>query len=344
MKVLVIGGSGFIGPHVVRRLQQQGHELAVFHRGSTPAPAGVTEFRGDRNRLDAQAEQLRAFRPDVVIDVILSSSRQAEQLISIFRGTVGRVVVVSSIDVYRAVGVLHGLEPGPLEPVPLTEESPLRTVFHPYPPESLKLLQKVFAWVDDAYDKIPVERAIRGAPGLTATIIRLPMVYGPGDPLHRFLPIVKRVDENRPAIIISEGMAQWRAARGYVENVAEAIVLAATADRAAGRVYHVADQENFSELEWTQVIAAAAGYRGKLVVLPDERTPKHLLLPGNTAQHWSADSTRIRQELGYIEKVPHEEAIRRTIAWERTHVPAGPLPYQFDYAAEDAALQSAHKN
>jgi hypothetical protein len=79
-------------------------------------------------------------------------------------------------------------------------------------------------------------------------------------------------------------------------------------------------------------------------VLPDERTPKHLLLPGNTAQHWSADSTRIRQELGYIEKVPHEEAIRRTIAWERTHVPAGPLPYQFDYAAEDAALQSAHKN
>jgi hypothetical protein len=37
----------------------------------------------------------------------------------VFRGIAGRVVVASSIDVYRACGVLHGSEEGPLEPVPL---------------------------------------------------------------------------------------------------------------------------------------------------------------------------------------------------------------------------------
>jgi hypothetical protein len=60
-------------------------------------------------------------------------------------------------------------------------------------------------------------------------------------------------------------------------------------------------------------------------------------LPGNTAQHLVASSDRIRHELGYRESVPREEAIRRTIEWDRAHPPAQPLS-QFDYSAEDEAL------
>jgi hypothetical protein len=93
-----------------------GHSLAVFHRGRTPADLPVESILGER----------RDFRPkaDVVIDLILSSGAQAESLMEVFRGIAGRVVVASSIDVYRACGVLHGSEEGPLEPVPLTEDSP----------------------------------------------------------------------------------------------------------------------------------------------------------------------------------------------------------------------------
>jgi hypothetical protein len=65
--------------------------------------------------------------------------------------------------------------------------------------------------------------------------------------------------------------------------------------------------------------------------------PAHLRRPGNTAQHWEADSARIRRELGYSEPVPLAEAIRRTIAWERAHPPAEFNPYPFDYATEEAA-------
>ena len=77
---------------------------------------------------------------------------------------------------------------------------------------------------------------------------------------------------------------------------------------------------------------------GEFVVLSHDHTPKHLLWPGNTAQHLVASSERIRKELGYRELLPREEAIRRTIAWERAHPPAQPLA-QFDYAAEDETLE-----
>lgn len=49
MRILLIGGNGFIGRFVVAALKQQGHALAVFHRGTTAAPAGVDEIRGDRS-------------------------------------------------------------------------------------------------------------------------------------------------------------------------------------------------------------------------------------------------------------------------------------------------------
>ncbi|PYX67505.1 MAG: NAD-dependent dehydratase, partial [Acidobacteria bacterium] len=111
-----------------------------------------------------------------------------------------------------------------------TEESALRTKLHVYPPEFLKRLQTVFSWVDDDYDKIPVERTVLGDSSLPGTVLRLPMVYGPGDPLHRFFPVIKRVLDGRGRILFSQDMAAWRAPRGYVENVAAAIALAAVSE------------------------------------------------------------------------------------------------------------------
>jgi hypothetical protein len=64
---------------------------------------------------------------DVVVDLILSNGRQAQALMVACRGAAGRVVALSSQDVYRAFGILVGLEPGPPQATPLTEESELRT-------------------------------------------------------------------------------------------------------------------------------------------------------------------------------------------------------------------------
>lgn len=334
MKVLLIGGTGFIGSHVARLVAAQGHAVSIFHRGRSTTPPGVSQILGDRHRLRDATSALRGNNPDVVVDLILSSGKQALDLMAVFRGSTARVVVLSSCDVYRATAVLHGLEPGPLEPVPLVETSPLRTATQTYPREQLHMLQRVFGWLDEEYDKIPVEREVLGDPQLPGTVLRLPMVYGPGDPLHRLFPLVKRMDDRRPAIVFEEKHAAWRAPRGYVENVAAAVACAATSDRAAGRIYNVAEPDSLSELEWAQELAAVAGWDGAFHALPADRAPAHLRMPGNLDQHWVVDSTRIREELGFEEPVRRPDAIRRTMEWERANPP--PIDArQFDYAAED---------
>ena len=340
MRVLIIGASGFIGPHLVEQLSRDGHALAVYHRGHSryEAPAGVTRIVGDRRHIEADADQLRAFAPEVVVDLILSSGTQAAAMMRVFEGVARRVVAVSSMDVYRACGILHRLEDGPLEPMPLRETSALRSKTQTYPEAQLRILQQTFGWLDDEYDKIPVERAVLGEPRLPGTILRLPMIYGPGDPLHRLFPLLKRVDDRRPVILLDEELAQWRAPRGYVENVAAAIALATVSEQAAGRIYNVAEPIAFSEHDWARDVAAAAGHTGHVVVIPSDRAPAHLKMPGNLAQHWVPDTTRIRRELGYIEPISRAEALRRTIAWERANPPAQINPAMFDYAAEDAVI------
>jgi nucleoside-diphosphate-sugar epimerase len=332
MKILVVGGTGFIGRPLVHELARMGHEVSVLTRGGTASDLPADLIVGERRDLEAMRPNT-----DVVIDLILSSGAQAQRLMNAFRGVAKRVVAASSMDVYRACGILHGSEEGPLQPVPLTEDSELRTKLQTYPPESIKALQKTFNWLDDEYDKIPVERAILSEAVLPGTVLRLPMIYGPGDRLRRFQPVLKRIDDGRRKILLEEGVAAWRAPRGYVDNVAAAIALAAGSEQAAGRVYNVAEQPAFSELEWARKIAAAAGWSGEFAILPKDRMPAHLVQPGNSAQHWEADSSRIRRELGYREPVPLEEAIARTIAWERAN-PGGEFSmHEFDYAAEDAA-------
>ena len=339
MRTLLIGGTGFIGSFLTPELQRLGAQVAVLTRGRSTKPAsdGLTRIIGDRRQLRDSEAAIRAFAPDVVVDLILSSGTQARELMSVLRGIAGRVVALSSMDVYRACGMLHGLEEGALEPVPLMEQSPLRTKLVTYPPAQIAMVQQVYGWVDDEYDKIPVERETLGDGGLPGTILRLPMIYGPGDPLHRFFPLVRRMDDGRRAMLMSTAQAAWRSPRGFVGNVAAGIALAAMSDNATGRIYNVAEQPSYSELEWAARVAAATGWKGAFVILPQDEMPPHLRMPGNFDQHWSVDTSRIRSELGYREPVDLDDAITRTIAWERANPPAKALA-AIDYAAEDAAI------
>ena len=331
MRVLIVGGTSFIGPHVVRRLAEAAHEVVVFHRGRTEADLapGVERILGDRQSLGDFADEFRRFAPEVVLDMIPMNEANARGLVGVFRGIARRVVAISSQDVYRAYDRVTRRDPGPPDRVPLSEDAPLREKLYPYEREG----------VED-YEKMLVERVVMGEPRLPGTVLRLPAVYGPGDYQHRLFEYLKRMDEGRAAVLVGEGMASWRWTHGYVEDVALAITLAVTDGRAAGRVYNVGEPDPPPWARWVGEIGRAAGWDGEVVVVPENLLPEHLDWGLDTEQHWVAETARIRRELGYREAVPREAALRRTVEWERAHPPEKVDLTSFDYAAEDATLAS----
>src|SRR6266542_3055869 len=273
MRVLVLSGTGFVGSVAVTRLCEMGHEVIVAHRGRTEAdhPPDVRHVHHpsvDSNLgaefLDGLFDELRRLEPEVVVHMQPIGDADAGAVVRAFGGVARRVVAISSIDVYRAYGRLHRTEPGPPDPVPLFEDSPLRAAP---------------SWEPGKVEKILAERVLMAERELPATILRWSMVYGKRDPFPRLYAYLRQMDDGRPAILLEAGKAQWRWSRAFNENVAYAVVLAVTDERAAGRVYNVAEPEALDEAEWVAAIGRAAGWQGAVVAVPREVAPPHLV-PG----------------------------------------------------------------
>lgn len=318
MKVIVIGGTGFIGQYVSRGLQDAGHEVIVFHRGETRAdlPDDIRHIRGDRLSLLEFSGQLRRVKPEVVIDMFAYTERDARELMKTFSGCAGRIVAISSQDVYRAFAKLWKIEAGEPEPLPIAEDDPLQTA--PYP---FRGMARDETDIPYDYDKALVEKTVMNDPALPGTVLRLPMVYGPGDKKHRTHEYLKRMDEGRPAILLDAGKFHWRWTRGYVGDIARAIILAATQPQAKNRIYNVGEKEAFTEAEWVRKIGAAAGWNGRIIPVPPELVPKHLRENFDWSHNLVTDTSRIRRELSYNEGFSTAESLSATIAWERAHPP-----------------------
>jgi nucleoside-diphosphate-sugar epimerase len=325
MKVLIIGGTGLSGPHLVAELAAAGHDVTVFHRGRTASPdlPPVRTIAGDKADLRAFRDQFAGLGPDVVIHMVALTREDAATFMETFRGIAGRAVVISSADVYLAYGRLHGTESGPLEPVPLTEESPLRTELGPE---------------GEAYDKIGVEALVRDDAQLPVAVVRYPAVYGPGDRQRRFYAYVRRMKDKRPVILAGATEAAFRFSHSYAANAAHAVALVAAEPSTAGKVYNVAEPDTPSIEGRIGRLAAVMGWRGEVLVAPDAE------IGGGKAavdfrQHLTIDSSRIRRELGYAEVVAEDEALRRIVAWLLANPPSDDRT-EAEYEHEAAILSA----
>jgi nucleoside-diphosphate-sugar epimerase len=149
------------------------------------------------------------------------------------------------------------------------------------------------------------------------------------------------MDEGRPGIILAESWARWRGTLAYSEDVGAAIALAAMRPDARGP-YNVGDGQPTPMAELASAIGTAAGWDGRIVVVPDAEMPEAMRPGPGLTQELIIDTTRLRSELGYAERVPREEGLRRTVQWMREHPPGADDPMgqlELHYEIEDEVLR-----
>jgi nucleoside-diphosphate-sugar epimerase len=289
MRVVVIGGTRFIGRALVSELLGAGHEVAVVHRGIHEDLGGgqVEHIHTDRRDLAARRRELVRFRPDAMIDMSAMTRSDAATAGSVFDDSV-RLAVASSIDVYRAYSAVATGTVS--DAVPLSEEAPLRDQA---PPDAGEVPP---GWNFDPaqYEKLDVERVYleRGA-----VVCRLPMVYGEHDYKRREEFVLRRVRARRERIPIGAGNFLW--SRGYAPEIARALRLAIER-RDEGEIFNLAESVCGTIRLWVEEVLSASGHEAELVRVPDERLPDDLDLTAAIAQHWLVDATKARERLGWV--------------------------------------------
>jgi len=340
MRVLILGGTGFIGSHVVKQTAEKGHEVTIVHRGrsSTTLPEGVNSILFDRRELSDYTPQLRKLAPELVIDMIPRTAQESWTLTRAISGVANRMIVVSSIDVYRAYNRLRKKEPGSPDATPLKENAPLREQLYPYRGVAVDALHTAYE-----YEKILVERLAQSESELQTTILRMPVVYGPKDPQVRIFDYLRRMDDGRKTILLGKQQSKWQLTRSYVEDIATAVVLAGEDQSSGNFIYNIGESEALTEIEWVKMVGQAAGWTGEVVTIEDESLPTHLSQDYDWRQHLTIDTDDFRSKFNFKESVPRDKALAMTVAWQRENPPENIDLDKFDYEAEDEALESKLK-
>ncbi len=320
--ILVTGGTGFIGTHLVEKLSASGRAVRCLVRRKVrqhSMPAGVETVYGDLSSGEGLVDALhgaeivihlagvtKALAPD---DYYAGNARATRTLLNALAGRPVRLVHVSSL---AAIGPS-------LDGMPIGEDAQPRPLTH------------------YGKSKLEAERLVRElAPD--AVIVRPPVVYGPRDT--DVFQLLKSISKG--LVLQIAGGERWFSAI-YVKDLVEGLIAASGSSRAAGRDYFLAHAKPAS---WTQLGAAAGRIMG--------RDPRILRVPvavanavGYSAEVWShftrkpsiitrekvaeaqcmswtCDSGRAAAELGFQAATSLEEGLAGTLAWYKE---AGWLKY-----------------
>ena len=319
MRILVLGGTRFIGRAIVEQLAGAGHELLIVHRGELEPKdmPPVRHLHTDRPGLASHREEIADFKPDAAVDCRALTRVDPEQALAATPKDL-RWIVISSLDVYRAFGAVNNGQE--TDPVPVDEDSPVRPERYPY--------RGKMPGMHD-YDKLDVEEMYlpKGA-----TILRLPMVYGEHDYQLREEFILRRVRAGRTRIPFGAG--QWLTSRGYVRDIARGVELALSNPAAAGEIFNLCEDRTYSMRMWALMILRAAGSDAELVRVADDVLPEDLKATGTMSQHIATSAKKARALLGWTTSDPWE-TLRTTVLWHLDNPPADP---DLDFGADDRAL------
>lgn len=329
MRTLVVGGTGPTGPFIVNGLLERGHEVVILHTGGHEVPEIPPEVEHihtdpfDPATLSAALEGRR-------FEQCIATYGRLRTVAEVMRAHCERFLSIGGGPAYRGYMNPELLEPAGL-PVPTPEDAPL----------------VVEREDDEKGYRIARTEAAVFALWPEATHFRYPYVYGPRQPMPREWPIVRRILDGRPFIVLPDG-GLTLCHYGYAANLAHAVLLAVDQPEASrGRLYNCGDSQVLTLRQVVGVVAAALGAEIEVVSLPwSIARPARPLVGQIVPTHRVFDLTRLKSELGYRDVVAPREALARTARWLAAHpcAPGGPeemvLQDPFDYAAEDALVDA----
>lgn len=310
MRVLVIGGTLFIGRPLVEELVKAGHDVAVLHRKPKhDLGRRVENLVGDRNDGESVARALSGRRFDVVYDNVYDWERgtTAAQVEATVRACTGdwltRYIFMSSVAAYGD-GLNH------------KESDPLAPDYHTNP---------------YVRHKAGTERLLfrmHSQSGLPVVTFRPPFIYGPGDPYYREQFFWDRLRAGRPLVIPGDGHRLMQFV--YVNDLVQSLVRAMDEPRAVGEAFNIGDSKPVTQAELVEKLAKVAGVEPTLV-----RVPRDIIAQagGNAMEEpyyfgEYFDMPPITENMGKVTRVlkvkmtPFETGLKETYRWyTRNHKP-----------------------
>ena len=194
MRLLVLGGTGFIGPPMVRYAVQRGHEVTIFTRGKTQADiSGVESLVGDRS---GDLDALKGRTWDAVLDNNARDYRWVTLTTELLKDKAQHYLFVSSISAYAGEATGYDYVDEPWSKPPLNTKSPLARA-----PEDFAPGQELPYGQSKAMAEHLANTAFPGR----STIVRPGFIVGPGDPTDRFTYWPVRIDKGGEVLAPGDG-------------------------------------------------------------------------------------------------------------------------------------------
>ena len=300
MKVLFIGGTGFISTAVSRMAIERGMELYLLNRGirSSEIP-GAHQLTGDIHNPKSMRNALKDLNFDVVVDWIAFTPEDIERDLQVFRGRTKQFVFISSASAYQK----------PVVNYIITESTPLENPYWEYSRNKIaseELLLKAYRDED-----FPV------------TIVRPSYTY------NTYLPVAiggfgcytlaDRILKGMPIIVHGDGTSLW--VNTHAEDFAKGFLGLLGNEKAIGQAFHITSDEVLSWNQIYQTIAEVLGVEAKIIHIPSDFIVK--VVPRLTGdllgdKTWSAvfDNSKIKSFVPeFHATIPFREGIRRTLKW-----------------------------
>ncbi|WP_013320753.1 NAD-dependent epimerase/dehydratase family protein [Gloeothece verrucosa] len=310
MRILIMGGTRFIGVFLTKILVKQGHEVVLFNRGNKPVPIeGVEQIHGDRQDPVQLKEKLANQKFDAIFDNNGRELNDTQPLAEIFKDQIQHFIYVSSAGVYQKSDQMPHIEGDPVDP-----NSRHKGKF-----ETEDYLAKA---------------------GIPWTSIRPTYIYGPQNYNDLEAWFFDRLVRDRPILIPGNGLHITQL--GHVQDLAAAMAAVLGNDQAIGQIYNISGERYVTFDGLAKACAVAVGKS------PDEikllhYNPKKFDFGKRKSfplrvQHFFADVHKAMTQLNWTPEFDLVSGLKDS--YEHDYLPSGRHQAEIDFSVDEEILST----